>query len=106
MEDPSVPDYAVSRTGPHPWRPTPDDDPLPEPHDGMTPEEKGELLLRYVKAGRPMLRASQPPAQGGVGPEAWHGGGPYSGQRPSTLRDFSRANLSNQVLKGHTSPRP
>ena len=25
---------------------------LPEPHDGMTPEEKGELLLRYLRAGR------------------------------------------------------
>jgi len=25
---------------------------LPKPHDGMTPQEKGELLLQYVKAGR------------------------------------------------------
>lgn len=28
---------------------------LPEPHDGMTPEEKGELLLRYVRAGEPLF---------------------------------------------------
>jgi hypothetical protein len=27
---------------------------LPEPHEGMTPEEKGQLLLRYVKAGKPV----------------------------------------------------
>lgn len=30
----------------------PDHTPLPEPHDGMTPEEKGRLLLTYVAAGR------------------------------------------------------
>jgi len=27
---------------------------LPEPHEGMTPKEKGELLLRHVRAGRPV----------------------------------------------------
>lgn len=30
------------------------DDDLPEPHDGMTPEEKGELLLHYAKAAKPV----------------------------------------------------
>lgn len=30
----------------------PDPDPLPEPHDGMTPEEKGDLLVQYAAAGR------------------------------------------------------
>lgn len=27
---------------------------LPEPHEGMTPKEKGELLLRYVQTRRPV----------------------------------------------------
>lgn len=34
----------------------PDDDPLPEPHDGMTPDEKGALLLRYVAIRRAVAR--------------------------------------------------
>lgn len=54
---------------------------LPKPHDGMTPEEKGELLLRYVAAKKPLHYWSY-------------------GSRDKKLHrlDFSKANLSGHDL--------
>jgi uncharacterized protein YjbI with pentapeptide repeats len=57
------------------------DEELPEPHDGMAPEEKGELLLRYVKAGRPVATWDRKT-------RTWH------------RLDFSHASISPYSSKG------
>jgi len=58
---------------------------LTEPHDGMTPTEKAELLRRYVKAGRPLWRE--------LGSEE---------EEEEALEglDFSGARLARAVLRG------
>ena len=67
------------------------DEVLPEPHDGMTPEEKGELLLRYVEAGKPV--AQQEEARE-VPPGSWRAPARW------TRLNFSGALLQDHDFKG------
>lgn len=71
------------------------DEDLPEPHDGMTPEEKGKLLLRYVEAGEPV--ASFPECKTPV-PLPFHGAA-LAGARLASAY-LKRANLRSALLSG------